>query len=113
MVAPGGAKPVASWIVSNVDADVPVIALISPDISNQVLRDSADDFERFIDTVLAADIYRALDALAFDALNAAAIAATNTQAFVTSETVTIRKAVSTARAGRIRGHPRVREPDAA
>jgi hypothetical protein len=94
VVAPGAAKPVATWNLVNVDADIPTIALISPDIANVVLRDAGDDLERFLDTVLAADVYRTLDALAFDTLNAAAVAAGNTQAYVTSPSVTLRKAVT-------------------
>lgn len=90
-VAPGATKPTASWTVENVDADVPVHALISPYISNSVLRDGGADFERFVDVTLSADVYRSLDSAAYDALTAGA---GNTQAYITSPQVSLRKAVT-------------------
>jgi HK97 family phage major capsid protein len=94
VVAPGAAKPVATWDLVNIDAAIPTIALLSPDIANNVLRDGGPDLERFLDTVLAADVYRTLDAVAYDALAAAAAAAGNTQTYASSPSVTIRKSVT-------------------
>lgn len=94
VVAPGAAKPVATWNVENVDEDLPTIAIISPDLANSVLRDSGGDLEQFLDQQLSAEVYRELDQLAFTSLNTAATAASNTQAFATSPQVTLRKAVT-------------------
>lgn len=93
VVAPHAAKPVSTWNVTNVDAPIPTIALISPNLANSVLRDDTEA-ERFIDLVLAQSIYRALDAEAYNALSVAATAAGNTQGFGTDAQTTLRKAVT-------------------
>ena len=74
----------ATWNIEEVDVDLPVFAIISPDIANSVLPNAGSDFERLLDVTLGSSVYKALDAHAAIELITAATDAGNTQTFSSS-----------------------------